>query len=52
MNTFLGSLLFYVVKMILIVAVAVAGWFIGGALRKRKDKKDAIMASESNNQED
>ncbi|MBQ4069005.1 MAG: hypothetical protein IJC76_07110 [Lachnospiraceae bacterium] len=49
---FLESLLVYVVKMILIVGLAVAGWFIGAALRKRKDKRDALLASESNNQED
>ncbi len=49
---FLQSLLVYVVKMILIVGVAIAGWFIGAALRKRKDKKDAAIVSESNNQED
>ncbi len=55
MNTFFGALGFYTVKFIFIAAVAIAGIFVGAALRKKKDQKDAqIAASESNssNQED
>lgn len=49
MDTFLGSLLFYVIKFIALAAVAVAGACIGAGLRKRKDAK---AAAESNNRED
>lgn len=40
-SMFLSSLLQYAVKFVLFAAVAVAGIFIGKALRSRKDAKTA-----------
>ena len=41
---FLGSFLQYLIIMIILVAVAVCGVLVGKALRKRKDKKEALAA--------
>ncbi len=43
---FLTSLLQYAVKFVLFAAVAVAGVFIGKALRDRKDAKSAEQIQE------
>jgi len=45
---FLGSLLEYVVKMVILAIVAVAGVFLGKFLRKRKDAKSAEASIETN----
>lgn len=52
MDTFLGAVLFYVVKFGIIVAVAVAGVLVGASLRKKKDAKNQLQISQSSNQED
>ena len=44
---FLGSFLQYLIIMIILVAIAVAGFMVGKALRKRKDAKDARLAEAS-----
>lgn len=38
---FISTLIFNVVKFVAIVAVAVAGVFVGKALRERKDRKNS-----------
>lgn len=45
---FLGSLLEYVVKMIVLAIVAVAGIFLGKFLRKIKDAKNSEASIETN----
>lgn len=39
---FLGSFLQYLIIMIILMAIAVAGFFVGKALRVRKNKKEAL----------
>jgi NADH:ubiquinone oxidoreductase subunit 3 (subunit A) len=39
---FLASFLQYVIIMIILVGIAICGVLVGKALRKRKDKKDAL----------
>ncbi len=41
---FLGSILWYSVLFIFMVAVATAGIFLGKTLRAKKDAKDALAA--------
>ena len=42
---FLSSFLTYLIIFILLVGVAILGVFIGKALRKRKDAKEAAVAA-------
>jgi hypothetical protein len=46
---FLGSILWYSVLFIFLVAVAVAGVFLGKTLRAKKDAKDAASAESDGN---
>ena len=46
MVAFLGSFLQYLIVMILLAAIGVAGVFAGKKLRERKDAKTAAMSAE------
>lgn len=45
---FLGSLLWYSVLFVFLVAVAIAGIFVGKTLRKRKDAKASLEPNTEN----
>ena len=45
MIAFLGSFLQYLIVMILLAAIGVAGAFAGKKLRERKDEKTATMSA-------
>lgn len=45
---FLGSLIEYLVKMIILAVIAVGGIFLGRFLRTKKDAKDAMAANDTN----
>ena len=46
MIAFLGSLLQYLIVMILLAAIGVSGAVVGKKLRERKDAKTAAMTAE------
>ena len=46
MTAFLGSFLQYLIIMILLAAIGVAGAFAGKKLRERKDARTAAMTAE------
>lgn len=45
---FLGSLIQYVVVMIILAVIAVGGIFLGRFLRVKKDAKNAMASNETN----
>lgn len=42
MSAFLGSFLQYLIILVILAALGVAGIFLGKTLRKKKDAKDAV----------
>lgn len=46
MTAFLGSFLQYLVVMILLAAIGIAGAIVGKKMRERKDAKDAALTAE------
>lgn len=46
MIAFLGSFLQYLIVMIILAAIGIAGAVVGKKLRERKDAKDAAMTAE------
>ncbi|MDD7641255.1 MAG: hypothetical protein PUK75_02010 [bacterium] len=46
MTAFLGSFLQYLIVMILLAAIGIAGAIVGKKMRERKDAKDAALTAE------
>ena len=46
MTAFLGSFLQYLIVMILLAAIGIAGAIVGKKMRERKDAKDAALPAE------
>lgn len=46
MTAFLGSFLQYLIVMILLAAIGIAGAIVGKKMRERKDAKEAALTAE------
>ena len=46
MTAFLGSFFQYLIVMILLAAIGIAGAIVGKKMRERKDAKDAALTAE------